>query len=222
MNRADNAESSLAQFRSGFHTFRRHVMLNSLKAVATVLALLVFTGIGTATIGTTKFQVDPSYSLAEIHHAIRSVTGTFADYTGEIVYEPVHVEQSTINLSIPVKSLIVDNRWGDHPVTGSQLFDVEKYPNIMFTSSKVQNYGKVLKVTGNLSMLGVSREVTMPVKVLGFGTHPVTGEQIARFGLEFDVNLSEFKQGKDGAVDAILGDEIKFKLNLMGVEGSTL
>ena len=165
----------------------------------------------------TTYQIDRAFSSAEIQHAFRGVTGRFADYQGSFVYEPRHVEQSSIAWRLPIESLMVNNGWQSPLLKGSELFDVEAYPDIIFVSTRVQNYGSMLKVTGQLSMLGVTREVTFPVAVLGRGTHPESGLPIAGFKTEFTIRLSDFNMNEKTNAAVILGDQIKFKLKMVGV-----
>ena len=187
-----------------------------------VLGLCIGLVTGASAMGNaTTYQIDGAFSSAEIQHAFRNVTGRFTDYQGSFVYEPQHVEQSSIAWRLPIESLMVDNGWQSPSLKGSELFDVGTYPDITFTSTGVQNYGNILKVTGQLSMLGVTREVTLSVAVLGRGIHPESGLPIAGLETEFTIRLSDFNINKKTDAAVILGDQIKFKLKTIGVGSSS-
>jgi polyisoprenoid-binding protein YceI len=70
-------------------------------------------------------------------------------------------------------------------------------------------------------MLGVTREVTLPVAILGRGTHPESGLPIAGLETEFTIRLSDFNMNKKTDAAVILGDQIKFKLKTVGVGSSS-
>ncbi|MDA0709850.1 MAG: YceI family protein [bacterium] len=98
------------------------------------------------------------------------------------------------------------------------FFDLSKHPEIRFESSKVVNTGDKLMVTGTLSMLGVTREVTVPVRILGRGTHPETGEAIAGFEAEMKVKLSDLGVDAWTQATGILGDSLNIRLRMVGVD----
>jgi len=167
----------------------------------------------------TTYQVDTHYSTFEVQNDIRPVKGTFDNFEGQIVYEPVQVEDSSIEFCVKANSFKVKN--DDVMMAAGFFFDLNKHPEIRFKSSKVENWGDKLMVTGTLSMLGVTREVTVPVKILGRGTHPKTGEAIAGFSADMKVKLSDM--GVDAWTNAtgILGDSLNLRLKMVGVENDT-
>lgn len=95
---------------------------------------------------------------------------------------------------------------------------MDKHPEITFKSTRVENRGSELLVTGTLMMMGVSKEVKVPVKILGRGNHPKTGLPIAGFDAQMKFKLSDL--GVDVWTNAagILGDTLNIRLKMVGVD----
>lgn len=189
-------------------------MLSKLTRTAGVgaLALMLITGSTSAT----TYQVDPSFSSFELQNDIRPVKGTFSQIEGKVVYEPAAVEASSVEFRVATNSFKVEN---DNVVMGASLFfDLNKHPEIQFKSTRVENRGSELMVTGVLTMMGVSKEVTVPVKILGRGEHPKTGLPIAGFAAQMKLKLSDL--GVDAWTNAagILGDTLNIRLKMVGVD----
>lgn len=167
----------------------------------------------------TTYKVDSKYSTFEVQNDIRPVKGTFNNFEGQIVYEPIQVENSSIEFCVKANSFKVQN--DDVWMAAGLFFNLDKHPEIRFKSSKVENWGDKLMVTGSFSMLGVTREVRVPVKILGRGTDPKTGFPIAGFAANMQVKLSEL--GVDAWTNAtgILGDTLNLHLKMVGVENDT-
>lgn len=167
----------------------------------------------------TTYKVDTKYSTFEVQNDIRPVKGTFENFEGQIVYEPIQVEASSIEFCVKANSFKVKN---DDVLMGAALFfNLDKHPEIRFKSSKVENWGDKLMVTGSFSMLGVTREVRIPVEILGRGIDPKTGDPLAGFAADMQVKLSEL--GVDSWTNAtgILGDTLNIRLKMVGVENDT-
>jgi polyisoprenoid-binding protein YceI len=164
----------------------------------------------------TTYRVDTHYSKVEVQNSVRPVTGTFQAFEGQIVYEPVQVEDSSVSFCIKANSFQVKQE--DVRMGAGLFFDLSKHPEIRFESSKVVNTGDKLMVTGTLSMLGVTREVTVPVRILGRGTHPETGEAIAGFEAEMKVKLSDLGVDAWTQATGILGDSLNIRLRMVGVD----
>lgn len=188
-------------------------MLCKLTRIAGFGAVVILVGVCSAFAA--SYRVDSHYSTFEVQNDVRPVMGSFEQFEGNIVYEPVRVEDSSVEFSLKTKSFKVKN--DDVTLLGGLFFDLANYPEINFKSSKVENLGDKLMVTGTLSMLGVSREVVVPVKILGRGNHPETGMPMAGFAADMKIKLSEM--GVDRWVNAagILGDTLNIRLKMVGV-----
>lgn len=189
-------------------------MLSKLTRTAGIGALALMLAAGSAF--ATTYQVDPAFSSFELQNDIRPVKGTFSQIEGKVVYEPAALEDSSVEFRVAANSFKVKN---DNVVMGASLFfDLDKHPEISFQSTSVKNKGSELQVTGTLTMMGVSKEVTVPVKILGRGNHPRTGMPIAGFAAQVKIKLSDL--GVDAWANAagILGDTLNVRLKMVGVD----
>lgn len=149
------------------------------------------------------------------------VRGRFTDFLGTIVANPAKPEASSVEFAIKAASIDTDNENRDKDLRSANFFDVEKFPEITFKSSKVKPAGKDrYDVTGTLVMHGVSREVTLPVTFLGsVPTKDRQGREGAKAGFETSLTLNrkEFDITWNRALDnggVMLGDDVLVQINL--------
>ena len=106
---------------------------------------------------------------------ISTVKGRFADVKGAVVLDDADVTRSTVDVTIGVAS--IDTRVGqrDDHLRSGDFFDAERFPAITFKSRSVQQDGDGLRVTGDLTIRDVTREVTLDVTPEGRGSDPWGG-----------------------------------------------
>jgi len=112
-----------------------------------------------------QYQLDAGHSILEfsIGFAFTHVKGRFTDPKGSIMYDPVNPENSSVTVVVPSKSL--DTGWGnrDRHLRTSDFFDVDRYPTLMFQSTRLRRNGKDFLMEGNLTMHGVTKAMTVPL-----------------------------------------------------------
>jgi polyisoprenoid-binding protein YceI len=112
-----------------------------------------------------QYQLDAGHSIFEfsIGFAFSHIKGRFTDPKGSIIYDPANPENSSVTVIAPAKSL--DTGWGnrDRHLKTSDFFDVEKYPAVMFQSTRLRRNGKDFLMDGNLTMHGVTKAMTVPL-----------------------------------------------------------
>jgi polyisoprenoid-binding protein YceI len=115
-----------------------------------------------------NWQIDPAHSSAQFsvrHMAISTVRGAFSKVTGSVVFDDKDVTKSTVEVTIDANS--VDTRVPDRDsdLRSEKFFDVAHYPSITFKSKRVEQVapGK-LKVTGDLTIRGTTKEVVLDVE----------------------------------------------------------
>ncbi len=177
-----------------------------------LFALLFLTGASTAE----HLKIDASHSNVtfSIRHIVSQVRGSFTDFSGTIHYDQKNPGKSTVEATIKTASINTNNGRRDDHLRSPDFFDAEKYPTITFKSTKAVKKGDKLMVTGNFTMHGTTKEITIPVEVLGVGTHPMTKAPVAGFVGELTILRSDY--GVNSWTDAagILGDEVKIALNI--------
>src|SRR3954470_17302759 len=112
-----------------------------------------------------QYQLDAGHSIFEfsIGFAFTHVKGRFTDPKGSIMYDPANPENSSVTVVEPSKSL--DTGWGnrDRHLKTSDFFDIEKYPTVMFQSTKLRRNGADWVMDGNFTMHGVTKAMTVPL-----------------------------------------------------------
>ena len=163
--------------------------------------------------------VDKNHSEAgfQIRHMMSKVRGHFNDYTGTIVVDPAKPESASVEFTIKASSIDTSNENRDKDLRSANFFEVEKYPDITFKSTKVKAAGKDrYDVTGTLTMHGVSKEVTLPVQYLGSAKDP-WGNDRAAFTSDVTLNRKDYGIVWNKTLDsggALLGDEVWVSINL--------
>ena len=122
-----------------------------------------------------------------------------------------------MELTIQATSIDTANANRDKDLRGADFFDVEKYPTITFKSTGMKARGKdTYDVTGLLTMRGVSKEITLPVTLLGIMKN-MRGVDAAGFETAATLNRKDFGITWNKTLDAggvLLGDEVYVTINL--------
>jgi len=153
----------------------------------------------------------------QIRHFVSKVRGRFTDYEGTIVADRAKPDASSVELTIKAASIDTGNENRDKDLRSANFFEVEKYPEITFKSSRITpRGGDRYDVTGTLTMHGVSKEVTLPVTFLGFVS---TGRMGDRAGFETAVTLNrkDFGIVWNRVLDTggtMLGDDVLVSINV--------
>jgi polyisoprenoid-binding protein YceI len=138
------------------------------------LTLCAWTLAGLLTIGnsqlaaqTEAWRLDPPHSAAQFavrHMGISTVRGTFTRVTGDVQYSATDPGKSSLDISIDAASVDTRVEMRDNDVRSAHFLDTAKYPTITFKSKKIETAGAgKLKVTGDLTLHGVTKEVVLDV-----------------------------------------------------------
>ncbi|HET6372242.1 MAG TPA: YceI family protein [Candidatus Polarisedimenticolia bacterium] len=132
-------------------------------AMAAAVGLVV-----TASVQAATWDLDPAHSSATFkvkHLMISNVTGGFGKVTGVVNYDPADLSKTTVEATIETTSLDSGVEGRDKHLKSPDFLDVEKFPSITFKSKKVEKAGDGrLKVTGDLTIRGVTKEVVLDVE----------------------------------------------------------
>ncbi|MEQ8848297.1 YceI family protein [Botrimarina sp.] len=159
-----------------------------------------------------SYQVDPSHTsvVFSISHMGLSYTyGMFRECSGQVDFDSADPSAARFRLTIPVASIDTMNAKRDEHLQAADFFDAEKFPQIAFESTSVEPTtgpdGKPLyNVTGKLTLHGVTKEVTLPVRLLGESSGPSGGPRVG-FHCQTTLKRSDF--GMSGGIPAI-GDSV--------------
>src|ERR1044071_3911760 len=128
---------------------------------------------------TTTWTIDPAHFDVEFavkHMMIATVKGRFADVKGTV--ELTDNGQPTVDVTIGTKSIDTRQEQRDNHLRSGDFFDVETFPEMRFVSIRAERDGSEWKVTGNLTIKGVTKPVTLEVTEEGTGKDPWGNERM--------------------------------------------
>jgi len=160
------------------------------------------------------WQFDPYHTQVEFsakHLGMMTVRGLFADVTATGFIDPDHPEASSVDVTIQTASIRTHNPQRDNDLRASNFLEVDKYPTITFKSTKIEAAGQdQFTMTGNLTIKGNTRPVTLSVVKYGEFNDPNMGHRIG-YSAEGKINRKDFGMTFSMMLDGrlIVSDEIK-------------
>lgn len=189
-----------------------------MKKIAMVLGFISFSNLAMADIDTYRIENGHSFANWTIRHVASKTSGTFSDITGKIMLDREHLEKSSVEAKINVLSINSSHAKRDENIKKEDYLDAFKFGEMKFVSTKVSAKDNTEGVlTGKFTMHGVTKEISFPFKVLGFGMDPWGGY---RTGLEAHTSIkaSDYGYGWATKVGAPVGDDIEVTLLIEGVK----
>lgn len=167
--------------------------------MSTTLALaLAFSGAAIAEPVT--YQLDPNHTMVTAswsHFGYSHPVAHFGDVDGTLVYDPQNPSASSVDVTLPLSGLDAHVPDFNEHLRSADFFAADKYPTITFDSTAVEAVGDgQLKVTGDLTLHGVTRPVVLDVTVNKVGEHPASGRAAAGFDATTTIKRSDFGLGK--------------------------
>lgn len=186
--------------------------------IALLAALLPLTAMADAEV----YGIDNSHSFANwtIRHVVSKTSGTFNDVKGKIILDRADLSKSSVEARINVLSVNSSHAKRDEHIKKDEYLDAGKYSEMRFVSTKVEAKSQTEGVlTGNLTLHGVTKEISFPFKVLGFGTDPWGGY---RTGIEAHTSIKASDYGFAWPLkpNAPVGDDIEITLLIEGVKNT--
>ncbi|MGH9778693.1 MAG: YceI family protein [Candidatus Acidiferrales bacterium] len=148
--------------------------------------------------------------------------GRFRDFNGTIHYDPANPSASRVEFEIRVASIDTKIGTRDRALLSDDFLYADRYPTMSFRSTNVAPQGKdTFQVTGDITIRGVTRKITAPVKLLGFSNYRDGSERVDIAGFETSFTLDRTAFGVNGTRwsggQLILGNEVNITL-LVSVE----
>jgi polyisoprenoid-binding protein YceI len=134
-----------------------------------LIAAVLIAGLSPAVLGNETYRFDPSGSTIgfSVHQFLGTTQGKFTKFNGKIDVDREHPESSSVTAQIDVRSIDTRIKKRDDHLRSAEFFNVEKFPQMTFKSRSVKQTGpQIGDIVGDLSMHGVTRPITLHVKLL--------------------------------------------------------
>lgn len=168
-----------------------------------------------------SWKLDPAHSSAQFsvrHLGISTVRGAFTKVSGSAQFDEANPGRSSVQATIDAASVDTRVEMRDKDLRSPAFLDVEKYPTITFQSKKVEAAGRdKLKVTGDLTIHGVTKEVVLDVDGPSAAMKDPWGNM--RRGASATTKISRKDFGVSGAPMAV-GDDINITLDVEMIQPS--
>lgn len=146
------------------------------------------------------------------HFGFSTTSAEFEEFSGELRFDPDDHANSSVEVTIDLDS--VDSgfdTFNGHLTEKPEWFDTAQYPEATFTSTEIEALDdNRLRVTGDLTLKGVTREVTLETTINKIGQHPVTNAKTIGFDATTTVSRSAFNMGKYAPS---VGDEVTISIS---------
>jgi len=178
----------------------------------------------TTTTLTGAYDIDPAHSrigFAAKHAMVVNVRGDFKVYSGEVYLDEENLDNSRISVTIDANSVDTGNKDRDTHLRGADFFNVEVYPSIEFTSTKVAKVDDdVYTLIGDLTINGKSNPVSVDFELTGTADDP-WGNFRAGFEGKTTVNRRDWGLDFNVALDkggVLVGEKIKLEFDISAVK----
>jgi polyisoprenoid-binding protein YceI len=191
---------------------REEVFMKRLALLAGSLALAAPLALGQAS----TWTPDPAHcdvSFSVVHLSISRVRGHFGPVSGKVVLDPADSSKDSVDVTIDVTGLDTGDSMRDNDLRGPNFFNVAQFPKATFVSTSVARAPGGLTVTGNLTLHGVSKPVTLHVEG---PTGPITGmdqKEQEGFSATATINRTDFAIGP-GYPDKMVGDQVNLVIDM--------
>lgn len=147
-----------------------------------------------------SYSVETTHTLVQFsvnHFGINDFFGTFPGASGSLSIDPKNIPATKLDVSVPVATVSTTNAVLDKELVSADWFDAAKYPTMRFTSTKVVQTGaKSATITGNLTIHGVTKPVTLNATFNAAAVNPISKAYTLGFKATGSINRTEFGVSK--------------------------
>ena len=149
------------------------------------------------------------------HMGLIEVPGYFRDFTGTINFNAEDVKNSSVEFTAKATSVDTGVAPRDKHLRTADFFDVEKFADITFKSTKIEKKGKQWMMTGDFTMRGVTKQITFPFEIAGF----LPGDKATRMGATAQTTINRRDFGVNYGTNLpngtpMLSDDVKINLQI--------
>ena len=145
----------------------------------------------------TTYTLDPNHTQVQFiwnHYGFSNLTAQFGKVEGTLDFDANDPAKSAVSATVSMASVDTNSKKLDEKIVGSDYFDVAKFPTATFKSTRVEKGAMPdrLKVTGDLTIHGVTKPVTLDVSVVKVGEHAMRKAPAAGFDATATIRRSDF------------------------------
>lgn len=184
-----------------------------MKNIITLVAVLL---LSVSSFAQTQWKVDPNHSSLNFnieHSGISMVNGKFMDYTGSLTTNGDALTDANFDFTVKIESINTNVERRDNHLKSADFFEVEKYPEMTFKSTKILATGKPDKylLYGELTIKGVTKDVIFDVHYGG----TIKNDQGEKLGLKAETTINRFDYNIDyDPTGAAVGKEVNIVAHL--------
>jgi polyisoprenoid-binding protein YceI len=190
-------------------------MNNLLSSIAFATSLLALPALAEPT----EWAIDPAHSTIGFtvsHMVVSEVDGRFKTYTGKALLEEADLTKSAVEFSADAASIDTGDAKRDEHLRSPDFLDAAKFPKLTFTSTKISKAGKGYKLKGNLTIHGVTKEVTLDATVSAAVKNP-WGKLVRAVKITGKVKRGDYGLNWNKTLDQgglLIGDDVALNLKL--------
>jgi polyisoprenoid-binding protein YceI len=170
--------------------------------------------------GLKQYKIDKNHSnvgfAVSIMGGLSEVHGKFTDFNIELLNDEEDITKSKVKAIIKAASIDTGIDGRDQHLRTADFFDAEKYPDIVFESKRIKKNGKDLIAIGDLTMHGVTKEISLPFKIVGVADDKQERKKNIGYKAEMILNRKDFGiNWQHSSVPGFVGNEIAVRINLI-------
>jgi len=189
-----------------------------MKTSKLIIVTLFVGSLGLAAQAADTYQIDPVHSsvVFKVRHLnVTDFYGRFNDVTGTVTLDPSNPAADSLDLEVKSDSIDTHTEKRDQVLKGPDFFNVKQFPTIAFKSAKIEKAGDdTYNVTGNLTLRGVTKPLTLEFKITGKGKG-MKDEYRAGGETQFTIRRGDFGMTY---MPGIAGDDITLIISLEGIK----
>ncbi|MFZ5443454.1 MAG: YceI family protein [Myxococcota bacterium] len=165
------------------------------------------------------WEIDTAHAAANFaikHMTVSTVNGTFGDVTGKVEVDDKDVTKSKVEATIDVKAVNTKQAKRDEHLRGKDFFEVEKFPTATFKSTKIEKgEGNKLKVTGDLTIKGITKSVVLDGELSAEAANPFTKAKTRGFSATTTIARKDYGLTFNAPLETgglLIGEDVKVSI----------
>ena len=169
-----------------------------------------------------KWTIDPTHSEVGFkvkHMMFTNVKGLFNDYSANIDFND-DLKDANLQFEAKINSIFTNNTDRDNHLKSADFLDAEQFPTLNFKSTKIEGNGSEYEITGDLTIKGVTKPVTLNAEFSGLMTDPWGNTKVG-LNLDGKINRKDFGLTYNAALETggvLVGEDVKLNAEIQLVE----